>query len=60
MTVITGQNGTGKSFLASAIGQQGCLLGLKVLYTNVAKLMSYLKMAKVAGEKFFDTMMPSI
>jgi DNA replication protein DnaC len=46
---ITGSTGTGKSFLASAIGQQGCLLGLKVLYTNVAKLMSYLKMAKADG-----------
>ena len=46
---ITGSTGTGKSFLASAIGQQACLLGLKVLYTNVAKLMSYLKMAKADG-----------
>jgi DNA replication protein DnaC len=43
---ITGSTGTGKSYLASAIGQQACLLGLKVLYTNVAKLMSQLKMAK--------------
>ncbi len=46
---ITGSTGTGKSFLASAIGQQACLLGLKVLYTNVAKMMSYLKMAKADG-----------
>ena len=46
---ITGSTWTGKSFLVSAIGQQGCLLGLKVLYTNVDKLMSYLKMAKVDG-----------
>lgn len=46
---ITGSTGTGKSFLASAIGQQACLLGLKILYTNVAKLMSYLKMAKADG-----------
>jgi DNA replication protein DnaC len=46
---ITGSTGTGKSFLASAIGQQACLLGLKVLYTNVAKLMSQLKMAKADG-----------
>ena len=28
---ITGSTGTGKSFLASAIGQQACLLGYKVL-----------------------------
>ena len=31
---ITGSTGTGKSFLASAIGQQACLLGYKVLCTN--------------------------
>ena len=46
---ITGSTGTGKSFLASAIGQQACLLGYKVLYTNTTKLMSYLKMAKADG-----------
>ena len=28
---ITGSTGTGKSFLASALGQQACLLGYKVL-----------------------------
>ena len=46
---ITGSTGTGKSFLASAIGQQACLLGYKVLYANTAKLMSHLKMAKADG-----------
>ena len=46
---ITGSTGTGKSFLASAIGQQACLLGYKILYTNTTKLMSYLKMAKADG-----------
>ena len=46
---ITGSTGTGKSFLASALGQQACLLGYKVLYTNTTKLMSYLKMAKADG-----------
>jgi DNA replication protein DnaC len=46
---ITGSTGTGKSFLASALGQQACLLGYKVLYTNTAKLMSHLKMAKADG-----------
>lgn len=46
---ITGSTGTGKSFLASALGQQACLMGYKVLYTNTAKLMSYLKMAKADG-----------
>ena len=46
---ITGSTGTGKSFLASALGQQACLLGYKVLYANTTKLMSYLKMAKADG-----------
>src|SRR4051794_21378790 len=46
---ITGSTGTGKSFLASALGQQACLMSYKVLYTNTAKLMSHLKTAKVDG-----------
>jgi DNA replication protein DnaC len=46
---ITGSTGTGKSYLASAVGQQACLLGYKVYYTNTAKLMSLLKMAKADG-----------
>lgn len=46
---ITGSTGCGKSFLASALGQQACLLGYRVLYANTAKLMSHLKMAKADG-----------
>lgn len=46
---ITGSTGTGKSYLASAIGRQACLLGFKVYYTNTAKLLSILKMAKADG-----------
>lgn len=46
---ITGSTGTGKSFLASALGQQACMMGYKVLYANTAKLMSHLKMAKADG-----------
>ena len=46
---ITGNTGTGKSFLASGLGQQACLLGYKVLYTNTTKLLSQLKMAKTDG-----------
>ena len=47
--LITGSTGTGKSFLASAIGQQACQLGFKVLYTSTTKLFSQLKMAKADG-----------
>jgi DNA replication protein DnaC len=46
---ITGSTGTGKSYLASAIGHQACLMGHRVSYTSTAKLMSLLKLAKVDG-----------
>lgn len=46
---ITGSTGTGKSFLASALGQHACLLGYKVFYANTTKLLSHLKMAKADG-----------
>lgn len=47
--LITGPTGTGKSFLASALGHQACQLGFKVLYINTTKLFTQLKMAKVDG-----------
>lgn len=46
---ITGSTGIGKSYMASAIGNQACIKGYKVLYTNTEKLMSKLKMAKADG-----------
>lgn len=46
---ITGPTGTGKSFIASAIGHHACQLGFKVLYTNTNKLISQLKLAKADG-----------
>ena len=46
---ITGSTGTGKSYIATAIGQQACLLGYKVLYASTSKLLSILKMAKADG-----------
>lgn len=46
---ITGSTGTGKSFLASALGYQACLSGYKVLYAATSRLMSHLKMAKADG-----------
>lgn len=47
--LITGSTGTGKSFLASAIGHQACGLGYKVLYSNTGRLFTQLKMAKADG-----------
>lgn len=47
--LITGSTGIGKSYIASAIGNQACMLGFKVFYANTAKLLSLLKVAKVDG-----------
>lgn len=47
--LITGSTGIGKSFIASAIGNQACTLGFKVLYTSSTKLFTRLKMAKADG-----------
>lgn len=46
---ITGPTGTGKSYLATALGYKACQDGYKVLYASTNKLMSQLKIAKVKG-----------
>lgn len=47
--LITGSTGIGKSYLASALGQQACSLGYRVLYMSIPKLFAKLKMAKADG-----------
>jgi DNA replication protein DnaC len=47
--LLTGSTGIGKSYISSAIGNQACTLGYKVLYANTSKLFSKLKMAKADG-----------
>lgn len=47
--IITGPTGVGKSYLASALGHQGCINGHKVLYYNIYKLFTKLKMLKADG-----------
>jgi DNA replication protein DnaC len=47
--LITGCTGIGKSYIASALGNQACLKGYKVHYMNMAKLFSKLKMMKADG-----------
>ncbi|HBG70288.1 MAG: ATP-binding protein [Bacteroidetes bacterium GWF2_43_63] len=47
--IITGSTGIGKSYIASAIGNQACTQGYRVLYANSAKLFSRLKMTKADG-----------
>jgi DNA replication protein DnaC len=54
--LITGSTGTGKSFLASAIGNQACQLGFKVLYANTARLLTQLKIAKADGSAIKELM----
>lgn len=47
--IITGCTGTGKSFLATALGYQSCVKGYKVMYYNLGKLFSKLMIAKADG-----------
>lgn len=46
---ITGSSGTGKSFLATAMGYEACKKGIRTYYANAPKLMGTLKVAKVKG-----------
>jgi len=46
---ITGSTGTGKSYLATALGYQACQDSYRVMYVNTAKLMGQLKLAKAKG-----------
>lgn len=46
---ITGSSGTGKSYIATAIGYQACKNGIRTHYANASKLMGALKVAKTKG-----------
>lgn len=46
---ITGPTGTGKSHLATALGNKACQDGFRVFYASTAKLISQLKIAKAKG-----------
>jgi DNA replication protein DnaC len=47
--IVTGPTGVGKSFIASALGNQACIYGYRTLYFNTQKLFSSLKLAKDDG-----------
>ena len=47
--IVSGPCGTGKSFLACALGHQGCLYGYKVGYYPASKLFSHLKLCRADG-----------
>lgn len=46
---ITGSSGTGKSYIATAIGYESCKNGIRTNYANASKLMGALKVAKTKG-----------
>lgn len=45
--IITGATGTGKSWLATALGTHACLCGYKVRYYNIMKLFEDITMARI-------------
>src|SRR3972149_4489819 len=47
--IITGPCGSGKSFVASALGQQACIYGYRGLYWPASQLFAHLKLAKADG-----------
>lgn len=47
--ILTGKTGLGKSFIATALGMQGCCFGYKTLYFNCGKLFTLLKIAQADG-----------
>lgn len=51
---ITGSTGTGKSYLATALGYKACQESFRVLYANTGKLMSQLKISKAKSTILTD------
>ena len=56
--VISGPTGTGKSFLATALGESACRLGYRVKYYTLARLLDEVRLARLEGKelKFFEKM----
>lgn len=47
--LITGSTGCGKSYLACALGRQACILGYKVLYMGMARMLEKIGQARLDG-----------
>ncbi len=47
--LITGATGTGKSYLACAIGRQACILGYRTLYFGINRFLEKIALAKLDG-----------
>jgi len=56
--IITGATGTGKSWLATALGYRACLSGFKVKYYGIQKLFEQITLARIEATlpRFFDKM----
>ena len=46
---FTGSSGTGKSYIACALGHEACKRGFRTFYANAPNLLGALKVAKVKG-----------
>ena len=47
--LITGPTGSGKSYLACALGRQACILGYRVLYFGMTRLLEKIGQARLDG-----------
>lgn len=47
--ILTGATGTGKSYLAQALGHQACLYGYKTQYYSISSLFEKIQLAKIQG-----------
>lgn len=47
--LVSGATGVGKSYIISALGYQACIMGYKVGYYNLQKLLTALRIAKADG-----------
>jgi DNA replication protein DnaC len=47
--LVTGATGSGKSFLACALGNQACTMGYKTLYLNMNRFTEKLTIARLDG-----------
>lgn len=47
--ILTGSTGTGKSYLAQALGHSACMMQFKTLYYNTTRLMDDIRLARTEG-----------
>lgn len=47
--IVTGATGTGKSYLAQALGHNACTMQYKTMYYNFARFIDHVKLSKLEG-----------